>query len=30
MERNPGVRYVNSSACVDQVRSIKDEYEKEK
>ena len=30
MERNPGVRYVNSSACVDRVRSIKDEYEKEK
>ena len=30
MERNPGVRYVNASSCVDNVRSIKDEYEKEK
>ena len=30
MERNPGVRYVNASACVDGVRSIKDDYEKEK
>lgn len=30
MERLPNLRYVNSSACVDRIRSIKDEYEQEK
>lgn len=30
MERLPHLRYVNSSVCVDRVRSIKDAYEKEK
>ena len=30
MERNPGVRYVNSSGCVDRIRAVKDEDEQEK
>ena len=30
MERLPNLHYVNSSVCVDRVRSIKDEYEKQK
>lgn len=30
MEKNPGVRYVNSSCCVDGIRAVKDEDEKEK
>ena len=30
MEKNPGVRYVNASACVDHIRAIKDEDEREK
>lgn len=30
MEKNPGVRYVNSSCCVDRIRAIKDEDEREK
>ncbi len=30
MECNPGVRYVNASACVDRIRSVKDSFEKEK
>ena len=30
MERLPQLKYMNSSVCVDRVRSIKDEYEKQK
>ena len=30
MEKNPGVRYVNSSFCVDRIRAVKDEEEQEK
>lgn len=30
MEHNPGVRYLNSSDCVDSVRAVKDEFEQQK
>ena len=30
MDRNPGVRYVNSSGCVDRIRAVKDQDEQEK